>query len=271
MKRSIAALGVIALSPWLLAQEFDAVSIKPSDPHDWRTMMRNMPGQANYTGVTVKMLIQQAYQVRDFEIVGGPKWIESNRYDIVARPPAGGPALPSDPTTFTDQQRETFRQVRAAMVRAMLADRFKLKTHKETRDLPVYVLTVAKGGPKLKISNGINASDPDLGPGMIRANQGSLAGTQLDIPYLAETLSRLMDRFILNKTGLDGKYDFALKWTPDQGSALGDAGAPPPPPASADPPGIFTALQEQLGLKLDSSKGPAEVVVIDNVETPGEN
>lgn len=105
---------------------------------------------------------------------------------------------------------------------------------------------------------------------MIRANQGSLAGTQLDIPYLAETLSRLMDRTVLNKTGLEGKYDFALKWTPDQGSASGDAGATPPP-ASADPPGIFTALQEQLGLKLDSSKGQAEVVVIDNVETPTEN
>ena len=222
--------------------------------------MRDMPGQANYTGVTVKMLIQQAYQVRDFEVVGGPKWIESNRYDIVARPAAGGPALPSDPTNFTDQQRETFRQVRAAMVRAMLADRFKLKTHKETRNLPVYVLTVAKGGPKFKVSNGVNASDPELKPGVMRFNprSGSLAGTQLDIPYLVETLSRETDRIVLNNTGLDGKYDFALKWSPD-------------PTASTDQPGIFTALQEQMGLKLESSKGPVEVVVIDSVETPRQN
>jgi uncharacterized protein (TIGR03435 family) len=270
MKRTITALGVVVLSSWLLAQEFDAVSVKPSDPHDFRVMMRDMPGQANYTGITVKMLILQAYQVRDFQVVGGPKWIESNRYDIVARPPAGGPALPSDPTTFTDQQRETFRHVRQAMVRGMLADRFRLKTHKETRDLPLYVLTVAKGGPKLKESNGINASDPELKPGVMRFNLGSLAGTQLPIGDLVDLLSRVTNRIILNKTGLDGKYDFALKWTPDSGSASsGDV--PLPSPASADPPGIFTALQEQLGLKLDSSKGPVEVVVIDNVETPGEN
>jgi uncharacterized protein (TIGR03435 family) len=267
MKRSIAALGVIVLSSWLLAQEFDAVSVKPSDPHDFRFMMRDMPGQANYTGVTVKTLILMAYHVRDFQVVGGPKWIESNRYDIVARPPAGGPAFPTDPTTFTDQQRETFRHVRQAMVRGMLADRFRLKTHKETRDLPLYVLTEAKGGPKLKESNGINASDPDLKPGVMRFNQGLLAGTQLDIADLVELLSRVTDRIVLNKTGLDGKYDFALKWTPDPGSAAsGEAGTPLP-----DAPGIFTALQEQLGLKLDSSKGPVEVVVIDNVETPGEN
>jgi uncharacterized protein (TIGR03435 family) len=258
MRRSIVAFGVIVLSSWLPAQEFDAVSVKPSDPHDFRVMMRDMPGQANYTGVTVKMLILQAYQIRDFQLLGGPGWIASNRYDIVARPPAGGTDFPSDPMTATDQQRETFRNLRAAMVRAMLADRFKLKIHKETRDLPVYVLTVAKGGPKLKVSNGTNVSDPDLGPGMIRANQGSLAGTQVDIPYMAETLSGLMDRIVLNKTGLEGKYDFALKWTPD-------------PAVSADSPDIFTALQEQLGLKLESSKGPAEVVVIDGVETPGEN
>ena len=258
MKRRIAALGLIAFSSWLLAQEFDAVSIKPSDPHDFRVSMRDMPGQANYTGVTVKTLIQQAYQVRDFEVVGGPKWIESNRYDIVARPPAGGPALPSDPTTFTDQQRETHRNLRAAMVRAMLADRFRLKTHKETRDLPIYVLTVAKGGPKLKVSNGVNASDPDLGPGMIRFTRDSLAGTQIDMPYLVATLSGNMDRIVLNKTALEGKYDLAMNWNPD-------------PTASTDLPGIFTALQEQLGLKLESSKGPVDVVVIDSVETPGEN
>lgn len=169
MKRSIAAFGVIVLSSWLPAQEFDAVSVKPSDPRNFRVMMRDMPGQANYTGVTVKTLILQAYQIRDFQLVGGPGriglgWIASNRYDIVARPPAGGTDFPSDPTTATDQQRETFRNLRAAMVRAMLADRFKLKIHKETRDLPLYVLTVAKGGPKLKVSNGINASDPDLKP-----------------------------------------------------------------------------------------------------------
>src|ERR1700722_10074847 len=120
MKRKIATLGVIVFSAWLPAQEFDAVSIKPSDPHDFRVAMRDMPGQANYTGVTVRMLIQQAYQVRDFQLMGGPKWIESNRYDIVARPPAGGPAFPSDPMTFTDQQRETLRHLRQAMVRGML-------------------------------------------------------------------------------------------------------------------------------------------------------
>ena len=122
------------------------------------------------------------------------------------------------------------------------------------------MLTVAKGGPKFKESNGVNVSEPDLKPGMLRLNprSGSLAGTELDIPYLVQTLSDIMDQTVLNKTALDGKYDFALKWSPD-------------PTVSADAPGIFTALQEQLGLKLESSKGQVEVVVIDSVETPSEN
>jgi len=232
-------------------------------------MMRDGPQQANYTGVTVQILIQQAYQVRDFQVVGAPSWLSSRHYDIVAKQPAGITTMPSDPMAATDQQRETFRNMRQAMVRDMLTDRFKLKSHRETRNLPVFALVVANGGAKLKPSNGTNLSDPDLKSGMLRFNQGSLSGTELGISDLIEPLSTLTSRIVLDRTSLDGKYDFSLKWTPDMN--LSSATPLPPSAAITDTPDLFSALQSQMGLKLQSSTSPVDVLVIDSVEAPSDN
>jgi uncharacterized protein (TIGR03435 family) len=249
------------------ALTFEAVSIKPSGAPNGRVVMRDAAGQMSYTNVTVKTLILKAYQIRDFQLSGGPAWIASSRYDVTARVPSGSHVdFPADPMTATDRQRETFRQRRDEMVRAMLADRFGLVIHKEMRELPVYVLTVAKGGPKLR-DNGGKVSDPDLRPGMVRFNDGSFVGAQVDVPYLVQTLAGMSDRTIVDKTGLSGKYDVELKWNP----ALGFSSPDDTSGALPDGPSLFTALREQLGLRLDSGKGPVEIVVIDRVEMPSAN
>jgi bla regulator protein blaR1 len=154
------------------------------------------------------------------------------------------------------------------VLQSLLADRFQLRQHAEMKQLPVYLLEVAKGGPKLKVS--ANSSDVSGGP---KLGTGFLAGNQTDVPFLAQTLSQMVGRPILDRTGLSGKYDFELTWTPDQSSATNAVGgvAPPLAVADSDRPNIFTALQEQLGLKLDPSRAPVTVIVVDHIETPSAN
>jgi uncharacterized protein (TIGR03435 family) len=146
------------------------------------------------------------------------------------------------------------------MVQALLADRFQLKTHQETRQLPIYTLVVAKDGPKFKPSK-INGTTDDTGRTRLH-----VAGSDDTISILARELARTLGRVVVNQTGLTGRYDLRLQWTPDD--------APPPNGAPLDPseaPGIFTAIQEQLGLKLESGRGPVPVIVIDSVEMPSAN
>ena len=179
---------------------------------------------------------------------------------------------------------------RRRKVQSLLADRFKLTLHRETKEFPVYALMIAKNGSKLQevADTPLESGPPDPkgapdGPrkGMkgIRMDRGEVSGQGATISLLAEVLSNQVGRTVLDKTGLKGHYDFTLKWTPDesQGAMIkgpGDGGpgtgnAPPPPDASG--PSIFTAVQEQLGLKLESQKGPVEILVIDHVERPSEN
>ncbi len=246
---------------------FETVSVKPTDSGYHGSSMRDTAGQATYTGMTAAMLIRMAYGIRDFQLIGGPAWINSTRYDVTARVPAGShPDFPADPMTATEKQRDTFREQRTAMVRAMLADRFGLTIHRETRDLPVYILTVAKDGPKLK-DNGGKVSDASLKPGMMRFNNGIFMGSQVDLGSLVQTLGMISDRSIVDKTALTGKYDMEMKWSPEQGfRAPSESGG-----ALPDGPSLFTAIREQLGLRLDSGKGPVEVVVIDSIQPPTEN
>lgn len=250
---------------------FEVVSIKPSDPNSRRSFSDQSPGEARWSGFTVQLLIRQAYGKFEFQVLGGPAWIKSDRYDILAKPPADDAALPPDPRQATNEQRRTFTQRRDAMLQEMLADRFRLKIHKESRELPVYVLTVAKGGPKFR-----TVSDAKLPPGRIRLSSSSIVASRISLGLLVQTLSQMLGRTTLDRTGPKGVYDVELKWTPDQSTTNGpfaDAPAPgfEPPPLDATAPNIFTSLQEQLGLKLEASKGPAEVIVIDSVERPTEN
>jgi bla regulator protein blaR1 len=266
--------------------QFEVASIKPSDPNDRRMMFRMMPGGAiNLHGVTLKALVQQAYDVREFQISGGPGWIGADKYDITAKPENASGEAPSDPRQLSDEQRKTYQEQTRLRLQALLADRFQLKIHRETKELPVYALAVAKNGPKLKENS---AASDGLGKGMMRMSPGQLVGQQVGLAFLAQDLAQRLGRTVLDRTGLKGTYDFELNFAPEpgRGGAFGGPGdgAPPPPPPGAGPglikeppppdpngPTIFTALQEQLGLKLESEKGPVDIIVVDHVEKPSEN
>ena len=145
------------------------------------------------------------------------------------------------------------------MLQALLADRFGLKVHQETRQLPIYALVVAKGGPRFQPSK-INGTTVSNGHAQI-----TVTGSDHTVALLAEQLSRTLGRVVVDKTGLDGRYELSLKWTPDD--APGGAGTAP-----ADTgPSIFTAIQEQLGLKLESQKGPVPILVVDHIDLPSQN
>jgi len=218
--------------------EFEAVSIKAADPSTPAHMAQQTPG--GYRGRNIRLfeLIMGAWGLNRDQIVGGPNWLETAGWDIDARFPTG--VVPSQSPQMTQ---------------TMLADRFQLMTHRETRILPVYTLTVAKGG--LKLQKGDGTGGMSAGPRMIRYRSATIG-------ELAGQLSGYLGRQVLDKTGVDGQFAITLSFAPvDVGG--GDA-------TSTDPaPSIFQALQEQAGLKLEADRGPVEVVVIDRAEKPTPN
>ena len=268
MRRITTCLGVVLLASFLVRSQ-EVASIKPTDPKDKRILFDGSPGQARYVA-SLKMLVQYAYNVRGFQLLGGPEWINSDRYTIVAKLPANEAVPPVDPTIATLQK----------TLQALLADRFQLKIHKEIQILPIYVLRTTRRRPKLT-EHVQEAPGANVQPGTIRVAIGRARGSQIELAPLITFLSTTMGRPIQNETGLNGKYDFDLKWTSDESTPYGPFGdifpgplaaeAERPLPEFRDGPNIFTALQEQLGLKLDSSKGPVEMIVVDHVEKPSEN
>jgi bla regulator protein BlaR1 len=256
---------------------FDVASIKPNHGGTGLFGVRADPGRFVAEDVTVKFLVLYAYQVKESQIFGIPGWIESEHYNIDAkadRPPADAPRK-----LISDEQGAQLR----LMVRSLLADRFKLTLHHETKDLPIYALVIAKNGPKLHESTATPEDSVPLGPPpppggpqprhSMRFGRGELTVNAQNLDMLAEMLSHQLGRLVVNKTGLNGNYDFTLKWTPDESQGQLPGGPPgdaaPPPDASG--PSIFTAIQEQIGLRLESQKGPADTIVIDHVERPSEN
>jgi uncharacterized protein (TIGR03435 family) len=259
---------------------FEVASVKPNKSGDQRVMISLPPtGRLTATNVPLRLLLQQAYQVQPFQIVGGPSWIASDRFDIVAKAPDG--AVTQD-------------QIRP-MLRALLADRFKLVAHTETREMPVYNLVLARSdgklGPNLKESKtdceaimrgrrGGGPPPPPPQPGQpmecgFMIGMGNMNAGGMPLTELARTISGQLNRIVVDKTGLTARYDFQLTYAPENRNLLGLPGGPPPGAEATfvDPnaPTLFTALQEQLGLKLDSEKGPVEVLVIDRVEPPTED
>jgi uncharacterized protein (TIGR03435 family) len=151
------------------------------------------------------------------------------------------------------------REQKQHMLQALLADRFGLKVHQETRELPIYALVVAKGGPRFQPSK-INGTTVNNGNAHI-----TVTGSDHTVALLAEQLSRTLGRVVVDKTGLDGRYELSLKWTAD------DAAAPTSPANVDGCSSIFTAIQEELGLKLESQKGPVSILVIDHIDLPSQN
>ena len=202
-------------------------------------------GGLRVSNATLKDLIETAYQVRSFQILGGPAWLGAARYDVTATS-----GTPSDDATV---RRE---------VQTLLETRFQLQTHRETRELPEYSLMVEKSGVK---PEGLRVTDKARRG--INARSGAMTGEAAPMANLALVLSRQLGRPVVNNTGLAGNYDFSLQWTPDLSPA-----APGDQTVTDSPgPSLFTALREQLGLRLETTKGPVEVIVIDRAERPSEN
>jgi uncharacterized protein (TIGR03435 family) len=217
------------------APQFEVASIKPSAPGARGPTIYN-PTHERFAieSITAKGLIAYAYDVRDFQISGGPNWLGSVEYDIVAKPEG-------------DASGERI----LAMTRNLLAERFNLALHRESKELPVLALMTAKGGPKLKAS--VSKGGPE-----IRGGRGRLIARNVSMEMLASQLAgRVLDRPVVERTGIAGEFDIDLQWTPDESTDSG--------------PSIFTALQEQLGLKLEAQKGIVDVLVIDHVERPSAN
>ena len=260
------------------ALTFEVASIKPANPDAMGIRINFVPGGGlRAENVRLRQLIEFAYQVHPFQISGGPGWMNSQGFDVLAKAPE--PAEATDLRKLTDAQRDRLGEQIRQRLQALLAERFQLTIHRETKEMPVYALVVAKNGPKLKES-----ADPERGDQQMRAGRGELSATTMKIQALASHLSRVTGRPVLDNTGLKGTYDFKLEWTPEPGGPGGGpfAGSPgagrlaeekaagigAPDPTG---PSIFTALQEQLGLKLESQKGPVEILVIDRAEKPSEN
>jgi len=232
---------------------FDVSTIKPSKP--------DTPGRAitirgrvfSTVNTTLSSLVTFAYGIHPRQITGAPEWVESEKYDVTAQP--DGEGQPNE------------RQWRS-MLQKLLADRFRLSFHREQRELAVYALVVDKKGVKLTK----NDTDPNGLPGLFFRGLGVLPArnaNMLDFAGLLQTA--VLDRPVVDRTGLAGRFDFTLTWTPDE-TQFGGLGIKVPPPAEgAAAPGLFTAVQEQLGLKLDSIKAPVDVLVVDRVEKPTEN
>jgi bla regulator protein BlaR1 len=254
---------------------FEVASIKPDKSGTGMTTLRTTPVGFSASNISLKALIQQAYGVEENQILGAPSWLGSERYDIEAK------VASSD----TDALHDLNPDQRRIMLQPLLADRFQLKVHTELKDLPVLALVVAKGGPRLHEAkpgdtypNGLKGFDGPGGPGMMLMRPGQLTAQGVDLWFVAKQLSQQLGRTVQDKTGLTGKYDFTLQWKPDRDPSP----MPGAPPAGEQGPGatlstdsseasIFTAVQEQLGLKLESRKAPVEVLVIDHVEAPSEN
>jgi uncharacterized protein (TIGR03435 family) len=286
---------------------FDVASIKRNSGGGGGMQMRAMPGTLSALNVPARQLIRQAYALQDFQIVGGPDWMNIDRFDVEAKfdaAPAAGMAGPAR---------------MQAMIKALLAERFRLVAHMETRELPILALVMARSdgrlGPQLKQSavdcaalaaaqrggpspDGRGGPPPDGrrggGPGPVgrsapppgtpfslgerpqcggRGGFGQMIAGGVPMSGFVTQLSQLTGRVVIDRTGLTGGYDIDLKWTPTPDQL--PPGPPPPgfepPPIDPNGPSLFTALDEQLGLKLDSERGPVEVLVVDRIEPPTEN
>jgi bla regulator protein BlaR1 len=242
---AVMAVAVVASQTPAQKAAFEVASVKPANSGRPGMSSQTEVGRFKAINATASFLIQYAYGLKDFQLSGGPGWMGSDTFDIDAK----------GETKTGDRE---FPQ----MMRALLADRFQLKFHRATRTLPVFDLVVAKDGPKFTHA-------PETESGGTRRSAGQLTIAKGTVASLASTLSNILGRKVLDKTGLTGEYDMKLRWTPD-------AYQPPPlrpngPPPDPNNPSIFTAVQEQLGLKLESSKGPVEILVIDSVSKPAEN
>jgi uncharacterized protein (TIGR03435 family) len=241
--------------------EFEVATIKPTEhPDPLRKNIKFEGRRFTARNVTLSDLVLFAYDLQSRELSGGPDWFTKDEYDI--------DAVPDVEVQSSDNSLDAMSQWRA-MGQKLLADRFKLASHREQRELPVYALLLGKSGPKLTKS----AGDSDATPTQGFRKLGEFSAKNETLSDFARFMQLVvLDRPILDKTAIAGRFDIELNWTPD-GSQFSNIGIHVPPPTDSPnaPPGLFTAIQEQLGLKLESTKGSVQVLVIDHVERPSAN
>ncbi len=235
--------------------KFDIVSIKPSAPGARMRADSPAGGTFVYQAAPLKLMMMQAFEVQETQITGDPDWAESALWDVTAK--VENESRPLGPAAVNPR------------LRALLAERFGLKTHRETKQEPVFALVLAKGGPKMKRAGEARGSLV----GSVRVS--FFRGAGVGLARLTQVLAASLGRPVVDRTGLSGEFDFELSFSPD---SVPDRGWPGNRPTAADqPPGdpskptLFVALEEQLGLKLESTKGPVEMLVVDHVERPSEN
>jgi uncharacterized protein (TIGR03435 family) len=252
----VGAAALAQSQPPAARPSFEVASIKPNNSSDHRAMFRMLPGgKMSVANISAQMLITMAFDLKPNQLSGAPGWLESEKYDIEAK--SDGPASP-------DQMK--------LMVQSLLQDRFKLSSHRETKEMAIYALVASKNGSKLH-----PAAESGEGKSQFRIGRGQLNLQSATMAQLADALSRVVGRNVLDRTGITGSFDIKLEWTPDQNEGGGPRGPEGPKeggdtaPVGDSGPSIFTAIQEQLGLKLDGQKGPVEMLVIDHVEKPSEN
>jgi uncharacterized protein (TIGR03435 family) len=276
---------MLAISPLVVPfQSFDVASIKPNKAGNNIVFNQSRGDRLTMTGYTLQMLIQSAYDLQDFQIIGGPKWLNSDRFDVIATSSSPDLLKAEQPFGPTRQQ---------LMLRSLLADRFKLVVHNENWELPVFALILVRAdgrlGPELRRASvdcaavastrspstenrpppARSGDRPGCGsrviPGAIIAGGITMRDLVRGLSMLSNTGSSL-GRMVIDRTGLSRAFDINLHFTPDRIPDFGPGG----PVIDPNGPSIFTALQEQLGLKLDAQRGPVDVLVIDRAEVPVE-
>jgi uncharacterized protein (TIGR03435 family) len=234
---------------------FEVATIKPT-PLDWtggRIIRMTSPQRLEALNYSIRDLIAAAFSLTPRAVIGGPAWLDSEHYDIQA-------------ITAADIEPNVDERMR--MIRQLLADRLHLTFHREEREFPVYVLSVARNGPKLKESASPPTAAPDLVNHLSRTDGVSLPARNATMAQFAAMMQRsIFDRPVVDRTALTARYDFDLEWNPDEtqfSGALKEI-------TNSPKPGFLTALQEQLGLRLESTKGPVLAMVIDRIDHPSEN
>lgn len=225
---------------------FEVASIKPNTSRISNALPPSLAnGSYNASNVALKSVIANAYEVRIFQIEGGPDWLTAERFDIMARGREGTPD-----------------HLRPTMLRTLLAERFKLVAHFETREQQVYSLTVLRSdgrlGPQLKPAAPATGSSSGFPSASVGNGTARINGSRVSMDTLALMLtSSVFNQRVINRTGLSGEFELDLRFTPDSSTA-----------AAPEFPSVFTAVQEQLGLKLQSERGPVPILVIDSVQRP---
>jgi uncharacterized protein (TIGR03435 family) len=247
---------------------YDTVSIKPSAPGDTRFEFLFGPSTFNANNMTLQDLIASIYEVDDAQISEGPSWLTSEKFDVQA---SMSLATLDKFNALPEPQRTLERK---HMLQVLLTDYFHLQFQRQNKELPIYSLVVAENGPKLKqaqpgdrYADGLKSDGIPIGPHTMHFAIGELAVQGLPMTEIAKLLTRQLEHTVHDHTGLTGEYDFTLKWTPDKTQPVERRGSE----NNLQGPSIFTAVQQQLGLKLEPENAPMEVLLVEHAEKPSEN